>query len=78
MSLVSILTYVQLGSAGILIVTILLQQRGSGLGGAIGGGGGSSAEFSTKRGVEKGIFYISIVTAVVFIGVSIIRLILPA
>lgn len=76
MSLDSILTYAQLGSAGLLIVTILLQQRGSGLGGALGGG--SSAEFSTKRGVEKGVFYTAIVTAVVFIGVSIIRLILPA
>ncbi len=75
MSLESILTYVQLGSAGVLIVTILLQQRGSGLGGALGG---SSMEFSTKRGVEKGIFYTTIVFAVVFIGVSIFRLLLPA
>ena len=65
--------YVQLGSAVLLIVTILLQQKGSGLGGALGGG---SMEFSTKRGLEKGIFQASIAIAVVFIAVSIARLII--
>lgn len=75
MSLDTILTYVQIGAAVILIVTILLQQRGSGLGGALGG---SSMEFSTKRGVEKGIFHTTIVVGVLFIAVSVARLILAA
>lgn len=74
MSLESILMYVQIGSAVLLIITILLQQRGSGLGGALSGG--SSMEFSTKRGLEKGIFTTSIAVAVIFIGVSIVRLII--
>jgi protein translocase SecG subunit len=72
MSIIAILTYIQLGSAVGLIVTILLQQRGSGLGSGMGGG--SSAEFSTKRGVEKSVFTASIVLAVVFLASSIARL----
>ena len=71
----NILTYVQIGSAVLLIVFILLQQRGQGLGAGIGGSG---MEYSTKRGVEQGVFYATIVCAIVFLGVSIARLILNA
>ncbi len=71
----NILTYVQVGSAVLLIVSILLQQRGQGLGAGIGGSG---MEYSTKRGVEKGVFYATIVLTIVFLGVSIARLILGA
>lgn len=71
----NILTYAQVGSAVLLIVTILLQQRGSGLGSGIGGTG---MEYSTKRGVEKGVFYATIVLVVLFLGVSIARIVLGA
>ncbi len=71
----NILTYVQVGSAVLLIISILLQQRGQGLGSGIGGTG---MEYSTKRGVEKGVFYVTIVMAILFIGVSIARLVLGA
>lgn len=71
----NILTYTQVGSAVLLIIAILLQQRGQGLGSGIGGG---AMEYSTKRGVEKGVFYATIVLAVLFIGVSVARLILGA
>ncbi len=71
----NILTYVQVGSAVLLVISILLQQRGSGLGSGIGGSG---MEYSTKRGVEKGVFYVTIVMAILFIGVSIARLVLGA
>jgi preprotein translocase subunit SecG len=68
----NILLYAQLGSAVLLIITILLQQRGQGMGSSISGG----MEYSTKRGVEKGVFYATIVFAVLFIGVSVARLVL--
>ena len=71
----NILTYVQVGSAVLLVISILLQQRGQGLGSSFGGTG---MEYSTKRGVEKGIFYLTIVMAILFIGVSIARLVLGA
>ncbi|MEK7582708.1 MAG: preprotein translocase subunit SecG [Patescibacteria group bacterium] len=63
-----ILTYVQIATAILLVVTILLQQKGAGLSATFGG---SSIEYSTKRGAEKIIFYATIVLAVLFIGVSI-------
>ena len=71
----NILTYVQVGSAVVLVISILLQQRGQGLGAGIGGTG---MEYSTKRGVEKGVFYLTIVMAILFIGVSVARLVLGA
>jgi preprotein translocase subunit SecG len=69
----NILTYAQIGSAVLLIISILLQQRGGGLGAGIGG---SVMEYSTKRGIEKSIFYAAIVLTVVFVGTSIARLVL--
>lgn len=68
----NILLYAQIGSAVLLIITILIQQRGQGLGSSIGGG---MMEYSTKRGIEKGVFSATIVFAVLFIGVSVARLI---
>jgi preprotein translocase subunit SecG len=57
----------QLIIAILLIASILLQQRGSGLGEAFGG---SSAIFRTKRGAEKIIFRTSIVLIIALIGLA--------
>ncbi|PIU03558.1 preprotein translocase subunit SecG [Candidatus Shapirobacteria bacterium CG08_land_8_20_14_0_20_39_18] len=46
-----------------LISAILLQARGTGLGAAWGGGGES---YRSKRGVEKILFYLTIILAVLF------------
>ncbi len=54
-----------------LILTILLQVRGGGLGGIFGQ---ASTVFRTKRGVEKTLFQLTIVLVVLFIIVSIITL----
>jgi preprotein translocase subunit SecG len=51
-----------------LTVVILLQAKGSGIGTALGGGTGGS--FRTRRGVEKTLFQLTIVLAVVFLAVS--------
>lgn len=53
----------QIVLAILLIVFILLQQRGSGLGMAFGG---ESNVFRSKRGIEKIIFYTTIIIAVLF------------
>lgn len=57
------LTIIQIISAVLLIICVLLQQRGTGLGSAFGGGG---AIYRTKRGVEKILFYGTIVLSIVF------------
>jgi len=55
---------VTLVSAGLLILLILLQQRGASLG---AGMGGSGELYTERRGLEKSIFNVTIVVAVVFI-----------
>jgi preprotein translocase subunit SecG len=50
---------------------VLLQAQGTGLGATWGGGGET---YHTKRGVEKVLFYLTIVLIVIFIGVSILAL----
>jgi len=54
-----------------LILAILLQVRGGGLGGIFGQ---PDTVFHTKRGVEKTLFQLTIVLVVLFISVSILTL----
>lgn len=51
----------------LLIVVILLQNKGAALGGVFGG---SNAVFLTKRGIEKKLFAATIVLAVLFFAIS--------
>ncbi len=53
--------------AVLLIASILLQSRGTGIGAAFGGGGNV---YRTKRGAEKKLFQITVVLAILFFGVS--------
>jgi preprotein translocase subunit SecG len=48
----------------VLSVIILLQAKGSGIGTALGGG--TSGSFRTRRGVEKTLFQLTIIVAVLF------------
>lgn len=68
-----ILTYVQIASAVILVILIMLQRKGEGL--SSGLGGGMAMDYGTKRGVERWIFIASIATAVLFVGTSVARLV---
>lgn len=68
-----ILNIIQIVIAVLLIAGILMQQRGSGLSAAFGGDGNI---YQTKRGVDKLIFYATIILAVLFIGTSLLRLII--
>jgi preprotein translocase subunit SecG len=60
----NILFYLHLAVSVLLIILIALQQRGSSLGSAFGGGG---QVYSTKRGVEKKLYYATIVLATAFL-----------
>ena len=59
--------------AALLMITILLQQRGSGLSGTFGG---ENNTYATRRGAEKAIFVATIILVILFIGISIARLII--
>ena len=56
-----------------LTVLVLLQTKGSDLGGMLGGGGGGDqgGSFRTRRGVEKTLHQVTIYTAVIFFVVTI-------
>jgi preprotein translocase subunit SecG len=67
----NLLNYIQITTAVMLIIFILLQNRGSGLGSAFGGEGNI---YMTKRGAEKTIFILTIITAVIFLGLGVLRI----
>jgi len=66
-----ILNVIQIVISGLLIITILLQQRGTGLSGAFGGEGNV---YFKKRGAEKIIFIATIVLSVLFIASAVVRM----
>jgi len=67
-----LLTILEIIVAIALSISILLQNRGSGLSSAFGGDFGG---YYTKRGLEKFLFYLSIVLAALFIGLAIANII---
>jgi preprotein translocase subunit SecG len=62
-----ILNIAQVVLAVAVMATVLLQNRGAGLGGVFGGSGNV---YATKRGLEKKLFYATIVLSVLFFAVS--------
>lgn len=69
------LSIVQAILAVLLIIEVLLQQRGSGMGMAFGGSG---EVYGVRRGAEKFIFMATVVTAVLFFAVGIARILIEA
>lgn len=67
------LNIAQLVVSVLLIISILLQSRGGGLGSLFGGGG---EVYQTRRGIEKIIFYGTIVLAILFLSLGVIRLVI--
>jgi preprotein translocase subunit SecG len=63
-----VLLIIQITLAVLLTVAILLQAQGSGLGTTWGGGGET---YHTRRGLEKVLFYFTIIGIVLFALVSI-------
>lgn len=68
-----ILNIAQVVIAALMIVGILVQQRGTGLSSAFGGEGGV---YFKKRGAEKAIFVATIILAILFIGFAIVRMVI--
>lgn len=68
------LTIAQIAVSLVLVIAILLQSRGTGLGSAFGGEGNV---YRTKRGVEKILFRSTIFFAVAFLGLAFASVMLP-
>lgn len=70
-----ILQITTFGSAILMILSILLQQRGA----SLGAGFGSSGElYTTRRGIDKNLFEVSVIFGVVFVLSILAGLLLPA
>ena len=75
MSIDTILQFITIGSAVLMIIAILLQQRGA----TLGAGFGASGElYTTRRGFDKNLFEVTIVFAVIFVVSILAGLLLPA
>lgn len=69
-----ILQLVTVGSAILMVITILLQQRGA----SLGAGFGSSGElYTTRRGLDKSLYKTTIFLAVMFVASIVGGIILP-
>lgn len=74
MQLDGILQFITLGSGILMIICVLLQQRGA----SLGAGFGSSGElYTTRRGLDKSLFDATIVLAVIFVLSILVGLLLP-
>lgn len=74
MDIATVLQYISVGSAILMTLCILLQQRGA----SLGAGFGSSGElYTTRRGLDKSLFDATIVLAVVFVMSILGSLIIP-
>ena len=69
----TILPYVQIILSVLLISAILLQQRGSSIGGAFGGDNFSSA-YHKRRGAELFLFRLSVILGILFVASTFLSL----
>lgn len=73
MDINGILQFITVGSAIILVIAILLQQRGA----TLGAGFGASGElYTTRRGFDKNLFDVTVIMAVIFVGSILAALVL--
>lgn len=69
-----ILQAITVGSAVLMIIAILLQQRGATLG---AGFGGSGELYTTRRGLDKNLFEVTIFLAIAFVLSILAGIVLP-
>lgn len=71
----TILQVIMIGSSVLMIISILLQQRGA----TLGAGFGSSGElYTSRRGIDKNLFEVTIVFAVIFVLSILAGLLIPS
>jgi protein translocase SecG subunit len=64
----NIFNYTQIALGILLIISILLQHRGTSLGGAFGGEGNV---YRSRRGAEKFLFYSTVTIGILFVGLAV-------
>ena len=74
-ALQEVLPYVQVVLSVLLIGSVLLQRTGASLGGAFGADNFSSG-FHTRRGMEKTLFYATIILGILFATTALVNLLI--
>jgi preprotein translocase subunit SecG len=67
------ITILQMIFAALMSAAVLMQSRGASVGSLFGGSGGV---YRTKRGVEKILFYATIIFAILFLGLSLVSILI--
>jgi len=67
------LDIIQIVIAALLIIAVLLQNQGAGLGATFGGEGNI---YRTKRGAEKFLFWATIILSVAFLAIALINVVI--
>ena len=68
------LSILQIVISVLLVILILLQERSAGMSGLFGGGGDGGGAYQTRRGIERGIFWGTIVLGLAFGVVAILQI----
>ncbi len=66
-----VISFIQIIVGVLLVIVIILQQKGSGLGSSFGG---DLSFYRTKRGAEKLLFYTTIALSIFFILLALVGL----
>ncbi|MFH1559715.1 MAG: preprotein translocase subunit SecG [Patescibacteria group bacterium] len=69
----AITSIINLITASLLIICVLLQNRGSSLSGALGG---DSESYYTRRGLDRFLFFATIIISIIFTGSILANLII--
>jgi len=56
----------------LIVIAILLQQRGTALGSAFGGGG---EVYSTRRGIQSKLLWVTVVLTIAFLALTVLNLV---
>ena len=70
-----VLDIVQILISTLISVAVLMQNRGAGLSAVFGGGGNI---YRTKRGLEKGLFTLTIILVVLFVLAGVVSLVISS
>lgn len=71
----NVIVIAQIAVSVLLVVIILLQNRGAGVSAIFGGTGGA---YRTKRGLERGLHILTILLAVLFVAVGVLNLVISS
>ncbi|OGE76164.1 MAG: preprotein translocase subunit SecG [Candidatus Doudnabacteria bacterium RIFCSPHIGHO2_02_FULL_48_21] len=69
-----VIVIAQIAVSVLIIISVLIQNRGSGLSSVFGGGN----IYRTKRGLERGLFILTVILVILFIAIGALNLVISS